>query len=194
MTDEHLGQVIRRAQRKDADAFDEIVDHFGPRLFGFFYRLTGSRVDAEDLLQDLFLRLVRRIEQYEHDGQFEGWLFRIGTNLVRDRIRRIKRRPEHVSIEQGGDRSDGWNASPPVLADASDVPAGELAARAEDVDRLQHALGRLPAAERQVVMLRHFSQLSFAEIAAAMKTPLGTALARGHRGLQKLRALLDATA
>ena len=62
---------------------------------------------------------------------------------------------------------------------------------AEDVDRLQRALENLPETEREVVMLRHYSNLSFAEIAELMGTPLGTALARAHRGLHKLRAMMD---
>ena len=76
-----------------------------------------------------------------------------------------------------------WAAAGDLSEPASDHP---LILR-EEVDALQQALARLPAAEREVVMLRHFSQLSFAEIAEAMGTPLGTALARGHRGLAKLR-------
>lgn len=194
MTEEQLKDIIRRAQAKDADAFDEIVDHYGPRLFGFLYRLTGSRIESEDLLQELFLRVVRGIDRYRHGDKFDGWLFRIATNLVRDRIRRIQRRPEHLSIHGAGDGGGDQEKAPMVLPDWSAPSPGESAERREDVDRLQVALERLPPAEREVVMLRHFSQLSFVEIAGAMGTPLGTALARAHRGLLKLRALMGASA
>jgi len=190
MTEQKLRDLIRRAQKRDADAFDELVDHFGPRLFGFCYRLTGSRCDAEDLLQELFLRVVRQLERYHHEGQFEAWLFRIATNLARDRIRRLRRRPEHVSISREDDRGED-DASSILVGTGSEASPGEVAERREQVDRLQQALERLPNAEREVVMLRHFSQLSFAEIAAAMGTPIGTALARGHRGLLKLRAIME---
>ena len=86
-----LSDAIRRAQARDAAAFDELVDAYSGRLYGYFYRLTGSRHDAEDLLQELFVRLVRMIGDYQHDGRFDGWLFRIATNLVRDRVRRSRR-------------------------------------------------------------------------------------------------------
>src|SRR5262245_5843473 len=86
-----LTVLIGRAQKREAAAFDALVDLYASRLYGYFYRLTASREDAEDLLQELFVRLVRMIEQYEHDGRFDGWVFRIATNLVRDRVRRSRK-------------------------------------------------------------------------------------------------------
>jgi len=190
MTEPELRDLIRRAQARDADAYDVLVDHYGPRLFGFLFRLSGSRSDAEDLLQELFLRVVRQLERYQHEGQFEAWLFRIATNLVRDHIRRAKRRPEHVSIREGDEPSER-PVGPALVSDARECDPGEMAETQEQADRLQDALGLLSEAEREVVMLRHFSQLSFAEIAAGMGTPIGTALARAHRGLLKLRAIME---
>jgi len=187
-----LESLIQRAQNKEPDAFDEIIDHFGPRLFGYAYRMVGSRLDAEDLLQELFLRVVKQIERYRHEGQFEAWLFRIATNLIRDRIRRLQRKPPHLSID-GGREGERTETPPLVLADPSAAMPSESSERRELCDQLQHALQQIPVAEREAVMLRHFSQLTFAQIAAAMETPLGTALAREHRGLRKLRLLMEAS-
>lgn len=191
MSLDHLTQLVRRAQSRDAGAFDEIIDLFGPRLYGYLYRLCGSRDDAEDLLQELFLRVVRTIDRYEHEGQLEAWLFRIATNLVRDRFRRAKRTPVHRSldVEDGDGRPQAtWTGE---LADPATASPSDDVERREDVDRMQRALGELPRREREAVMLRHFSQLSFAQVADVMCTPLGTALARVHRGLAKLRKLVD---
>ena len=88
MQPEVLEQAIRRAQAGDPGGFDVLVDAYGPRIYGLAYRLTGSRADAEDLLQEVMLRVVRRIGEYRHQGRFEAWLFRIAANLVRDRARR----------------------------------------------------------------------------------------------------------
>ena len=190
MQEGDLAKLVGRARQGDPRAFDVIVDRFGPRLHGYLYRLTGSREDADDLLQDLFTRVVRMIGRYEHDGRFDGWLFRIATNLVRDQIRRYRRAPQVVPLvapdpdARGTDLS--WEAAGDLSSPAPDSPM----ILAEDVDALQRALAKLPAAEREVVMLRHFSELSFNEIARAMGTPLGRALARAHRGLAKLRELL----
>jgi len=188
MDETELADVIGRARQQDAEAFDRIIDAYGQRLYGYLYRLTGSRHDAEELLQELFLRLVRTIGAYEHVGRFEGWLFRIATNLVRDRIRRAGRALDTVRLETSEGGQDRY-------ADARWRPGGDASMPLpeeplilkEEVDAVQKALAELPEPEREVVMLRYFSSMSFAEIAETMETPLGTALARAHRGLAKLR-------
>jgi RNA polymerase sigma-70 factor (ECF subfamily) len=186
-----LADLIRRAQARDPGAFDGLVDAFGVRLHGYLYRLTGSRDVADDLLQEVFLRVVRMIDSYQHDHRFEGWLFRIATNLVRDRVRRIGRAPMELSIDSPGPDGGGQDGVWAEPGDAS-VPSPDAGLQlADDVDALQRGLAMLPEAEREVIMLRHFSDLSFADIAEAMGTPLGTALARAHRGLAKLRKIMD---
>ncbi len=187
MDAERLADLISRAQRREAVAFDGLVEAYGPRLYGYFYRLTGSRHDAEDLLQELFVRLVRMIDQYEHSDRFDGWVFRIATNLARDRVRRSKR--------AGGLQAPRGTAldEPDPLHEMPDTSAGQpgdAVQRTEQLDRLQWAIRQLPEAERQVILLRHFSQMPFREIAEIMETPLGTALARAHRGLARLRELM----
>ncbi len=187
MDSAQLADVVARAQRADPTAFDALVEAYSARLYGYFYRLTGARHDAEDLLQELFVRLVRMIGAYRHDGRFDAWLFRMATNLVRDRVRRMKT-SRSAGLDGGG--QDGIN----VLSHQPDPRGADPADgiyRAEQVDRLQWAIGHLPEAEREVILLRHFSQLSFRQIAEVMETPLGTALARAHRGLARLRELMD---
>ena len=183
-----LNDLIARARRKDPAAFDALVERYGPRLYGYFYRVTGRRTDAEDLLQELFVRLVGTIGQYEHDGRFEAWLFRIATNLIRDRIRRMRTwrqlRPEAIGYASHDDDLQAPSS------DERHMGPAERLGRAEELDRLQWALGQLPEPERMVVLLRHFSQMPFREIAEMMGTPLGTALARAHRGLARLRQLM----
>ncbi|MHC4235099.1 MAG: RNA polymerase sigma factor [Planctomycetota bacterium] len=196
MDQDILASLVERAKQRDPEAFDLLVDQYGPRLYGYLYRLTGSRDDADDLLQDLFVRLVRMIGDYDHVGRFEAWIFRIATNLARDRVRRARRAPVTMSLDQdvannpGQRGASSWQGLADISGPAPDAP---MALR-EDVDKMQGALGRLPAAEREVILLRHFSGMSFAEIAQAMGTPLGTALARSHRGLGKLREMMESAA
>jgi RNA polymerase sigma-70 factor (ECF subfamily) len=184
MDADELADLIRRAQAREPAAFDALVDRYSSRLYGYLYRLVGSRDDAEDLLQELFVRVVKMIGRYEHDGRFDAWLFRIATNLVRDRVRRVRTAPTTLSGEIDNERLRD------VPADGAAADPSRGMAAAEDIDKLQWALGRLSDAEREVVMLRHFSELSFKDIAAMMGTPLGTALARAHRGLARLRQLM----
>lgn len=187
MEADQIADLIARAQLRDPAAFDAIVQAYNARLYGYFYRLTGTRHDAEDLLQELFVRLVRMIGEYKHDGRFDAWLFRIATNLIRDRLRRAKKAPA-IRLEPSPRDREGALARQP---DHKSPDPGELLHRSEQVDQLQWAIGQLPEAEREVILLRHFSHMSFREIADLMSTPLGTALARAHRGLLRLRQLME---
>ncbi len=182
MAVETLETLIRRAQQKDASAFDAVVEIYAPRLYGFLFRLTGHREDAEDLVQEVFVRLVRMFGQYRHEDRFEPWLFRIASNLARDRFRRIRRTPPIASLG-GNEEIQTADEGPARRAKGED--------EGEDRERLQAGIDRLPDGEREVILLRHYGELSFAEIAELMDTPLGTALARGHRGLSKLRAWME---
>jgi RNA polymerase sigma-70 factor (ECF subfamily) len=193
MDDEALAEVIRGAQRGESASFDRLVESYSGRIYGFLYRVTGSKHDAEDLMQEVFLRLVRTIAAYEHFGRFEAWVFRIAANLARDRVRRVRRSPLEVAPAAGG--SGDWvdtHRGPRVEGVAASGGVAEAGlVLDEEIDALNAALAVLPDAEREVIMLRHFSQMSFKEIAETMGTPLGTALARSHRGLGRLREIMS---
>jgi RNA polymerase sigma-70 factor (ECF subfamily) len=194
MDGEALSAAIQGAQRGDSACLDRLVEHFAGRIFGFLYRMTGSRQDAEDLMQEVFVRLVRMIGVYQHDGRFEAWLFRIAANLARDRVRKLSRSPRLLALVESDAESGSLSGvtSMDDLASA-DEPVDAGLVREESVDALHAALNELPASEREVIMLRHFSQMTFKEIAEATGVPLGTALARGHRGLAKLREIMCGT-
>ncbi|MCL2701230.1 MAG: sigma-70 family RNA polymerase sigma factor [Phycisphaerae bacterium] len=184
MSDE-IRQMIAQARAGRADGFEQIVSAFGPRLYGFFVRATGNHHEAEDLLGELMVRLVKTIQSYDDRGRFEPWLFRIASNLIRDNIRRRQVRSVVVAMHS----SDGESSIEdelPAATEAVDAPA--LAA--EESRRLWAALDRLDDTTREMVLLRHFSELSFQEIADLFGCPLGTALAKVHRGLRTLREML----
>lgn len=186
MDDAVLAEVIRGAQRGDEAAFDRLVSAYGRRIVGFLYRLTSSREEADDLAQEVFVRIVRTIASYRHDGRFEPWLFRIAANLARDRVRRLQRMPKIIPLETG-DGSPGKGSAASDRLESPTEPVEAAMMHREAVERLNRALAELPEAEREVLMLRHFSRMSFREISKATGSPLGTALARSHRGLARLR-------
>jgi len=183
---DHLSDIVRRAQQLESAALEELVDRYSSRLYGFLNRLIGCRDDADELLQEVFVRVVRTISHYVEDGRFEAWLFRIATNLARDRLRRLKRSPISGSINDADPESENERSFR-----QRDASPRERLQQDEELDRMQEAVGRLPQAEREVVMLRFYGEFSFAEIAEMMETPLGTALARAHRGLAKLRQWME---
>ena len=86
MNPQQLRDTIEKAQAGDAQAYEGLLAAYQSRLYGYFYRATSVHHDAEDLLGELVLRLVRTLPRYDHIGRFEPWLFRMAANLVRDRI------------------------------------------------------------------------------------------------------------
>lgn len=186
MDPELLRKVIAQAQAGEAQGFEQLLLAYGPRLYGYLVRATGSHHDAEDLLSELMLRLVRMIRKYDDRGKFEPWLFRIASNMVRDRIRRRTASPisGSLSLDSGG---------PHPLSDelqAQVAAAGASLEMAEATEQLRMAMEKLDPTTREMILLRHFGDMSFKEIAQLYKCPLGTALARVHRGLKTLRRLM----
>lgn len=188
MTPPDWDGVLERARKRDPQALTALVDAYSSRVFGLLYRLTGSREVAEDLTQETFLRVVRTIAEYEHSGKFEVWLFRIAGNLARDLHRQHKRRGPTASLDAADDCGDFDVVAPgESVADS----LGQSLVNAEQEMRLRECLERMPEPDREIVLLRHFSELSFREIAVMLGVPLGTALARGHRALARLKQEME---
>ena len=188
MDPQQLLETIAAAKAGSAEHFDALLKSYGPRLYGYFLRATGHHQDAEDLLGDMSLKLVRQLNSYDERGRFEPWLFRIAANMVRDRIRRIKSRPRLVSLS--AEDSDGRNLGD-VMSEPGRPPieAGLLAEEASL--ELREALEKLDETTREMVLMRFFAEVSFRELAEAFDCPLGTVLAKVHRGLKALRKVME---
>jgi RNA polymerase sigma-70 factor, ECF subfamily len=176
-TGAELTQIIDGCKSGDAECFAQVVDLYGGRCFGYFYRLTGDRDLSDELLSELFLKLVEKIGSYK-GGSFESWLFRIAANIFHDHLRSRKRRKKLVE----GRRAE--LEVKPTESICSDRTGDKL-------DKLQTHLNRLDADTRELIVLRYYSEMSFKEIAEARSEPIGTALSKLHRGLKKLRELME---
>jgi RNA polymerase sigma-70 factor (ECF subfamily) len=183
MEPRRLPEVIAQAQAGQAWAFEALLEAYGPRLYGYFFRALGNHHDAEDLLGEMTLKLVARLATYDDRGKFEPWLFRIAANLVRDRIRRLRANPSPASLsiedDSGGSLGDR-------LAGESE-PADKGLVEGEAHGELAEAMNKLDELTRQMIVLRHYGELSYREIADICDCPVGTVLARVHRGLKALR-------
>jgi RNA polymerase sigma-70 factor (ECF subfamily) len=187
MEPQQLRTIIASAREGDGEAYAALLEAYGRRLYGYFLRATRNHHDAEDLLSEISLRLVRQLGRYEHQGRFEQWLFRIAANLVRDRIRRSKARPKVVSLSAGDDDSE-----PLAERLEGNSPAVDAELRlTEASDEMQAALNKLDEATRQMILLRHLGEMSFRELAEVFQCPLGTVLAKVHRGLKTLRKTME---
>lgn len=182
-----LERLLRRARQHDPDALQELFDAYQRRVYGLVLRLTGSRHTAEDLVQETFLRVVRRIGDYQHSGKFEAWLFRIAANLARDHARRRARRPVFSLGDEEARR--GEPSAPRVPDPRTNHPEHGIGLD-EASRRLHGCLSKLGETDREIILLRHFSELPFGEIAELLEIPLGTALARAHRAMKRLKCEL----
>jgi len=158
--------------------WDEIVELHSDRVFRLAYRLTGNRPDAEDLTQEVFVRVFRSLSTYQ-PGTFEGWIHRITTNLFLDQARRKQRIRFDALSDERADR----------LTSASASPDAAYADRTFD-DDVELALASLPPEFRAAVVLCDVEGLSYQEIADIMDAKLGTVRSRIHRGRAMLREAL----
>ena len=159
----------------DVPSWDQIVDDHSERVFRLAYRLTGNRHDAEDLTQEVFVRVFRSLHTYT-PGTFEGWLHRITTNLFLDQARR-KQRIRFDALPDDGDNR---------------LPSTVLSPEITNLDRtfdddVEAALALLPADFRVAVVLCDIEGLSYEEIASVLDVKMGTVRSRIHRGRAQLR-------
>ena len=166
----------------DSSDLETLLVTFAPRVYGLLFRLVGRTDVAEDLMQETMLRAFRSLGTYRPEGKFRAWVFRIAVNLARDWIRRQPREPS-VSLDDGED--------PPVAVSLRTIaPPGAAMGRRESSKRVEAAIARLSAPDREVLLLRYYGDLAFKDIARTTGEPLGTVLARAHRALKKLGDLL----
>lgn len=179
MAPEHseLKQIIKGCKKGKSESFEKLIDAYSSRLYGFFYRLSGDRTISEDLLSELFVKLVEKISYY-HRGNFDGWLFRVASNIWHDRLRSKKRqqnaiegRREQLQQQHQQERFSDFET--------------------QTIDRLDEELEKLDEQSRELIVLRYYSQLSFKEIAEIRGLPIGTVLSKVHRGLKSLRESME---
>jgi RNA polymerase sigma-70 factor (ECF subfamily) len=174
-------QAIARALRlKDPEFICRLVSQYHYRLLRYLIYLTSRREQAEDLVQETWLRVLERAGQYDGRSRFEPWLFSIARNLAIDDLRRRQR--------------DGVNSpDAPERAGDGDSPF-MAAAKSEDAIRIAGALGALEPIYREALLLRFQEDLSLAEIAEVAGAPVTTISSRIQRGLAMLRSDLEGTA
>jgi RNA polymerase sigma factor (sigma-70 family) len=158
--------------------WDEIVDKHTARVYRLAYRLTGNAHDAEDLTQEVFVRVFRSLDTYT-PGTFEGWLHRVTTNLFLDGARRKQRIRFDALSDERASRLRSSSPSP-------DMAYADM----HFEDDVEHALATLPPDFRAAVVLCDVEGLTYEEIAEILDAKLGTVRSRIHRGRAQLRAAL----
>jgi len=159
--------------------WEEVAHSHGRFLYSLAYRLTGNHQDAQDVVQEVLLRVRRGLATYQ-PGNLEGWLSRITTNTFLDRVRKQKRRPTQALPDDPDRYIEGTPGIEEQMAE-SDLP-----------DDLQRLLADLPADFRAPVVLKDVLGYSYEEIADHLDVPIGTVRSRIHRGRSRLKEALTA--
>ena len=176
-------------QAGDVAAFEELVVRYERPLWGYLRRFVRDGAVAEDLLQEIFLRVVRAAEDWRQDARFAPWVYTVARNLCTDHARRVAtRRARSLDAPAQPLRDD--DSSPKRLLDRLDskTPGSEREALSRELrEHLDRAIDELPRDQREVFILREMMDLPFAEIAATVGAPEGTVKSRMSLALQKLR-------
>ena len=172
-------RVGRKNLRERNEFLSSIFERYNGQVYGYVARMVNDRSEAEDILQEVFLRAARALKEGSEDKN-RRWLFKVACNLAIDRLRR--RRFKMASIDHFPE-----GASPERTFEGNSPQPDEVMSQSELRCALDGAVAALPAEQKEVVLLRHFSGLSFSEISKVTGRPLGTVLSRMHRALEKLR-------
>src|SRR6185436_5433628 len=174
---QEIDSLIERCLKGDQRAWDEIVRLYWRKVFNVAYKFVGRQDEAEDLTQDIFLKLFKSLQTFDRRANFSTWLISVSRNLCIDHYRSMRR--EHDVVTHDVDTT--------TLANASTIDSPlVLLERRDRVSLLRAALDRLAPTLRTAVMLRDIQELSYQEIAERLGVPEGTVKSRINRGRTEL--------
>ncbi len=176
-------QLIHLYVEGNADALSTLVYRYKDKIFTSIYLLVKDKYLAEDIFQDAFIRIIDTLKtgKYTDEGKFLPWAMRIAHNLCVDHFRKIKRTP---TIKTSDDR-DIFE-----VINFSEAGADQKMMQTQSHDRVRKLLELLPEDQREVIIMRHYADLSFKEISTLTKCSINTALGRMRYGLINLRKLV----
>ncbi len=176
-------QLVRLFQQGEGRALEILVNRYKDKIYSSILFLVKDKCTAEDLFQDVFIKIIDTIRsnRYLEEGKFLSWAIRIAHNLCVDYFRKVKRSP---SIKTSDDR-DIFD-----LIDAPESNADVKMMQLQSHEKVSRLLDMLPAEQREVIVLRHYADMSFKEIATTTNCSINTALGRMRYGLINLRKMI----
>ena len=177
-------------KRQEAGLLDELIVRYQHRLLRYLLFLTGNREMAEDLFQEVWMRVLTRGGQFNGKARFETWLFTIARNLVIDQRRKRTMSSLDEIFESNNDEDRGWSFE---ATDDDPTPFDRLS-NLEDRERIASALLQIDTLHREVLVLRFHEDLSLEEISKVTRAPLSTVKSRLYRGMAALKPKLEKSA
>jgi RNA polymerase sigma-70 factor (ECF subfamily) len=185
--------LVRRCIAGDAEAWEEIVRQYNRRIYSVCYRFTGSSDDADDLAQEVFIKLYRTLGSYAPEkGAFATWVMTMTRNLLVDHFRKSKQDRATDSLDAGLTEEEDSLSLGDKIQDQS-PSADDRIQRRETQEMVQKAIQKLSPELREAVILRDLQDMDYKEIAIALKVPEGTVKSRINRGRMELARLLSRT-
>ena len=180
-------QLILSFQNGNLNALDALIERYKDKIYSSIYFLVKDKYLAEDIFQDTFIRIIDtlRSKRYNEEGKFISWAMRISHNLCVDHFRRIKRMPPLITSDQK-DITQLFE----VLG-INDENAEQKIMKKQTYGKVEGILDRLPEDQREVIVLRHYADMSFKEIASLTNCSINTALGRMRYGLINLRKMVS---
>ncbi len=185
--------LVRRCIAGDAVAWEEIVQRYNRRIYNICYRFAGSADDAQDLTQEVFIKMYRTLKSYDVErGAFMTWVTTITRNLLVDHFRKTKQ--DRMTDSLDGASSENEDAMPLSERIPDKAPTPDTRAQSQQVGEVvQQALTKLSPDLREAVILRDLHDMDYRDIATVLKVPEGTVKSRINRGRAELARLLQRT-
>lgn len=184
-------QLVERINAGEADLLGELIDRYDDKVYNLAFRMMGNREDAEDVLQDTFVNVIRALDKFQGRSSFSTWLYRVGANAALTRLRQQgkRTRSEDEFLDEVYAVKDAARSGTP-LADWSNAPVEELLSE-EAVEKMNEAIEDMPEIYRAVFVLRDVEDLSTAETAAVLDLTEAAVKSRLHRARLYLRNQLS---
>jgi RNA polymerase sigma factor (sigma-70 family) len=169
MTDETIMVAVRNGNLNEASV---LFDRYNKRIFNFLATLTNDRDEAEDLTQNVFLRMIKYRNSFKDDSRFQPWIYQIARNVFSDHYKSQKNHLNNIDVEKLSDH----------------IPEPEDSKSTQEKEELLHAcLARLSDDERQLLVLTRFQHMKYEEVAHVMETTVANIKVKVHRAIGKLR-------
>ena len=179
-------QLVADYLAGEEGAFSELVERHLKTVYSFVARFVGDTHEAEDIVQETFLKAWKSAKQYRQESsKFKTWILRIARNSAIDFLRKRK----HIPFSQF-ETDDGQNVLAETVPDLHELP-DELFSKQENIEMVQAAIAKLPPDAREILLLHYTNGLTFLEIGEMLGQPHNTVKSRHHRAVQNLRKLLQ---
>ena len=188
-----VGMLVRRCISGDAVAWEEIVQRYNRRIYNICYRFVGTSDDAQDLTQEVFIKMFRTLSSYDVErGAFMTWVTTITRNLLVDHFRKSKQ--DRMTDSLDATPSEHEDAMPLSEKIEDKAPTADTGVQSRETRELVHnALQKLSPELREAVILRDLQDMDYKDIATVLKVPEGTVKSRINRGRAELARLLQRT-